>query len=79
MNDSSPASARTSRSTWAAGTASSKSVPGCGSRSMRSWSGLSVFSARDGQGWNTTVFICTAQTAAAGSSSTSWGWDRALG
>ena len=61
------------------GNASAKPVPGCGSRSMRSWSGLSESSARDGHGWNTTVFICAAQTAAAGSSMTSCGCDRALG
>ena len=46
---------------------------------MRSWSGLSVSSARDGHAWNTRVFICPAQTAAAGSSITSIGCARALG
>ena len=62
----SPASASTSRSACAAGTASAKSVPGCGSRSMRSSTGLSVSPASDAHGWNTIVFICTAQTIAAG-------------
>ena len=40
MKDSSPASDSTERSSWAAGTASSNPVPGCGSRSIRSWSGI---------------------------------------
>jgi hypothetical protein len=43
---------------------------GCGSRSMRSSTGLSVSAASEAHGWNTTVFICTAQTMAAASSST---------
>ena len=61
-----PRLGRTSRSACAAGTASAKSVPGCGSRSMRSSTGLSVSPASDAHGWNTIVFICTAHTIAAG-------------
>ena len=67
-----PISASTSRSARAASTASEKSRPGCGSRSMRSSSGLSLSAVRTGHGWKVTVFICTAHTAAAGSSTTSW-------
>ena len=36
------ASSNTERSSWAARAASAKSVPGCGSRSIRSWSTFSV-------------------------------------
>ena len=45
---------------------------------MRSSTGLSVFAASDAHGWKTTVFICTAQTIAAVSSSTTWGCFRPL-
>ena len=47
--------------------ASAKSVPGCGSRSMRSSSGCSTSSRRTGHGWNVMVPICAAQAATAGS------------
>ncbi len=53
-------------------------VPGCGSRSMRSSTGLSVFAASEAHGWKTTVFICTAQTIAAVSVSTICGCVRPL-
>ena len=79
MNASSPASASTRRNSIATGTASANPVPGCGSRSIRNSSGLSGLPAREGQGWKTTVFICTAHTAAAISSMTSWGCERPLG
>jgi hypothetical protein len=47
----SPASSSTPRSSYAARTASAKSVPGCGSRSIRSWSTFSVSGRRVGHGW----------------------------
>ena len=62
-----PTSASTSRTTAATRFASSKSVPGWGSRSMRSSSGCSTASRRVCQGWNSTVDICTAQTTDANS------------
>ena len=74
-----PTSASRARRASAAGTASANPVPGCGSRSMRSWSGLSGSPARDAHGWKTIVFICAAHTAPAGSSSTSCGCRRPLG
>jgi hypothetical protein len=40
---------------------------------MRSSTGLSVSAASEAHGWKTTVFICTAQTIAAASSSTTCG------
>ena len=66
------------RATGATRAASAKSVPGCGSRSMRSSTGSSVSAAREAQGWKTTVFICTAHTAAAASVRTSCGCRRPL-
>ena len=53
--------------------------PGWGSRSMRSWSGWSLSAVRTGHGWKVTVFIWTAQTAAATSSNTSCACRRPLG
>ena len=45
---------------------------------MRSSTGLSVFAVSDAQGWNTIVFICTAQTAVAISVRMSCGCRRPL-
>ena len=74
----SPASARTSRSAGATAAASANPVPGCGSRSIRSSTGLSVFAVSDAHGWKTIVFICAAHTAWAISVSTSCGCRRPL-
>src|SRR5690625_183970 len=74
-----PASAITSRNACAAVTTSANDRPGCGSRSMRNSSGLSLFSVRTGQGWKVRAFICTAQTAVATSSIANWGWERPAG
>ena len=74
----SPASASTSRIAGATAAASAKPVPGWGSRSMRSSTGLSVFAVSDAHGWNTIVFICTAHTAVAISVRMSCGCRRPL-
>ena len=62
-----PARRAAPRASCAAPMASSKSVPGCGSRSIRSSSGWSTSSRRTGHGWKTIVPICAAQAATAGS------------
>ena len=50
-----PNSASSSRTCGATRTASEKSVPGCGSRSMRIWSGDSTSDFDTGHGWNVSV------------------------
>jgi hypothetical protein len=62
-----PSSARISRSTGVTLAASRKSVPTCGSRSIRSWSGLSSSGRRTGQGWNVRVPRLAAQATTASS------------
>ena len=62
-----PASSSTSCSTAATATASAKSVPGCGSRSMRSSSGRSGSARRTGQGWKSNVPMFAAHSRTAGS------------
>ena len=74
-----PAEESTSRTTCAAATACAKSVPGWGSRSMRSSSGLSTADRRTGHGWNTTVPICAAHATCARSTGHSSSAGRPLG
>ena len=63
-----PSSARTSRALAAATSMTSwKSVPGCGSRSMRSSSGWSTSTRRTGHGWKVIVFCCAHQATVASS------------
>src|SRR3712207_8862659 len=50
-----PNSASSSRTCGATHTASEKSVPGCGSRSMRIWFGDSTSVLSTGHGWNVSV------------------------
>ena len=50
-----PNSASSSRTCGATHTASEKSVPGCGSRSMRIWSGDSTSALTTGHGWKVSV------------------------
>ena len=50
-----PISSSTSRTTPATRFASAKSVPGCGSTSIRSSSGLSTCARREGHGWKSIV------------------------
>ena len=71
-----PSSVINSRSAFAASTTSANPMPGCGSRSIRSSSGLSLSSARTGHGWKVMVFIWMAQMAVAISSITSCGCRR---
>ena len=52
---SSPCSDSSSRTWGATRAASEKSVPGCGSRSIRIWSGESTSSPSTGHGWNVSV------------------------
>src|SRR5450756_1267120 len=60
-------SRRISRTCGATRAASEKSVPGCGSRSIRSWSGESTSSLVTGQGWNVMVPMLAAQATTASS------------
>ncbi len=62
-----PSSCRISRTCGATRAASAKSVPGWGSRSIRSWSGESTSSLVTGQGWNVIVPMFAAQATTASS------------
>ncbi len=60
-----PSSSSTSRTRSATFFASLKVVPGCGSTSIRSSSGLSTWARRDGQGWKSIVARLAAQATCA--------------
>lgn len=66
-NPVSPCSARISRTCGATRAASSKVVPGCGSRSIRSWSGASTSARVTGHGWKVSVPRFAAQATTASS------------
>ena len=70
-----PISSSTSWTTPATVFASAKSVPGCGSTSIRSSSGLSTCARREGHGWKSIVPRFAAQATCASSvmhSSSAW-------
>ena len=60
-----PISSSVSRTTAATRLPSSNEVPGCGSMSIRSSSGLSTSARRDGQGWKSTTARFAAQATCA--------------
>ncbi len=75
----SPCSSRTARSSCATRTESRKSVPGCGSRSIRSSSTWSVSERRTGHGWKVRQPRFAAHSTAAGSVGQISSADRPLG
>ncbi len=74
-----PSSCSSARRCGATRAASANPVPGCGSRSMRSWSGDSVSAEVTGHGWKVSVPRFAAQATTASSVGHTSSADRPLG